>query len=96
MEDVHEATAVVCSEKLSAQLALSVKRCQRRALQLPSGAGHDAAVMAKITPVAMLFIQCKGGISHHPDESARVEDVQVSWDVLNDFLLRLAKTHEQV
>jgi allantoate deiminase len=96
LEDVHEAAAIVCSKKLSAQLALSVKRYQKRILELPSGAGHDAAVMAKITPVAMLFIQCKGGVSHHPDESARVEDIQVALDVLNDFLLRLAKKHEPV
>ncbi|HEX4349039.1 MAG TPA: allantoate amidohydrolase [Verrucomicrobiae bacterium] len=96
LEEVHEAAAIVCSKKLSAQLALSVKRHQKRALHLPSGAGHDAAVMAKITPVAMLFVQCKGGVSHHPDESAKVEDVRVALDVLSDFLLRLAKTHEQV
>ena len=96
LEDVHEAAAVVCSKKLSAQLALCVKRHQKRILELPSGAGHDAAVMAKITPVAMLFIQCKGGVSHHPDESARTEDIQVALDVLSDFLLRLAKTHEPV
>jgi len=96
LEHVHEAAAIVCSQKLSTQLALSVKRHQKRVLHLPSGAGHDAAVMAKITPVAMLFIQCKGGVSHHPDESARVKDVRVTLDVLSDFLLRVASTHEQV
>jgi len=63
---------------------------------LSSGAGHDAAVMAGITPVAMLFIRCKGGISHHPDESVNVNDVRVSLEVLNDFLLSLAKSHEHV
>jgi allantoate deiminase len=95
-EDVHEAAAVACSKKLSGRLALSVARYQKRILQLPSGAGHDAAIMAKITPVAMLFIRCKGGVSHHPDESVKVQDVQVATDVLNDFILRLAQMHEQI
>jgi len=95
LENVHDTPAMDCSKKLSARLAISVGRHQKRILRLPSGAGHDAAVMAKITPAAMLFIRCKGGVSHHPDESATAEDVQAALEVLNDFILRLAKTHEQ-
>ena len=37
--------------------------------ELPSGAGHDAVTMARVTDIAMLFVRCAGGISHHPDES---------------------------
>jgi allantoate deiminase len=96
LENVHEAAAVDCSPTLSARLASAARRCQKKVLQLPSGAGHDAAVMAGITPVAMLFIRCKGGISHHPDESVKVQDVQVAFNVLNDFLFQFAKTHEHV
>jgi allantoate deiminase len=43
---------------------------------LVSGAGHDAMIMAEKIPSAMLFIRSVGGISHHPDESVRVEDVE--------------------
>ncbi len=93
-EVVHETRAVVCSEKLSAQLATAVKQQLKKVLHLPSGAGHDAAVMGKITPAAMLFIRCKNGLSHHPDELASLADVGVALDVLNDFILQLAKTHE--
>jgi allantoate deiminase len=96
LKKISETAAVDCSKELSAQLALSVGRCQKRVPRLPSGAGHDAAVMAGITPVAMLFVQCKGGISHHPDESAKAGDVQVAFDVLSDFILRLAKAHEHI
>ena len=95
-EHVHEAGAADCCPELSVLLAGAVGRHQRAVLRLPSGAGHDAAVMAGITPAAMLFIRCKGGISHHPDESASVKDVRVALDVLNDFLLDLAKLHEHV
>jgi allantoate deiminase len=57
--------------------------------ELASGAGHDAAVMGEITPVAMLFVRCKGGISHHPDESVMAEDVEVAIAVMHDFLQHL-------
>ena len=95
-ETVHETAAVDCSEKLSSLLTDSVNRIQKKSIELPSGAGHDAAVMAKITPTAMLFVRCKNGVSHHPDELAKVEDVDVALEVLNDFILSLAKTHEPV
>jgi allantoate deiminase len=95
-EVVHEAGTVHCCPKLTALVAQAIRRHQKVIPRLSSGAGHDAAVMAGITPVAMLFIRCKGGISHHPDESVSVRDVHVSLDVLNDFLLCLAKSHEHV
>ena len=93
-EVVHETASVNCSEKLSNILGEAVKHRQKRFLRLPSGAGHDAAVMAKITPTAMLFIRCKNGISHHPDESVKTEDVAIALDVMNDFIQSLAKNHE--
>jgi allantoate deiminase len=95
-EVVHEAAAIDCSKKLSSLLADSVKRIQKKSIALPSGAGHDAAVMARITPAAMLFVRCKNGVSHHPDESVKIEDVNVALEVLNDFILHLAQTHEPV
>jgi allantoate deiminase len=95
-EEVHEAGAVNCCPKLTTILAQAVGQHQKTVPRLSSGAGHDAAVMAGITPMAMLFIRCKGGVSHHPDESVSIKDVGMSLDVLNDFLLCLAKTHEHV
>jgi allantoate deiminase len=90
-ELVHETAAVNCSENLSQLLAQSVRRRQKKLLALPSGAGHDAAIMAGITPCAMLFIRCRGGISHHPDESVSTGDVQAALDVMNDFLQLLGR-----
>ena len=46
--------------------------------RLTSGAGHDAMVMAKVMPSAMLFVRSPGGVSHHPDEAALVEDVEAA------------------
>ncbi len=90
-EAVQETGAVPCSPKLS-QLLMSAARSHGDCiLNLPSGAGHDAAVISKITPVAMLFVRCKEGISHHPNESVKVDDVRVAIAVMNEFLQLLAK-----
>ena len=59
-------------------------------LRLASGAGHDAVALSELTGVAMLFVRCAGGVSHHPAESVDVADVAVALDVLDGFLRRLA------
>jgi allantoate deiminase len=85
-QSVQETPAVQCDKRLTALLSEAVKRRQRRTVHLHSGAGHDAAVMAAITPVAMLFVRCKGGISHHPDESASAKDIEMALKVLEEFV----------
>jgi allantoate deiminase len=92
-ELVHETASVNCSETLSKTLGEAVKRRQGKSLRLPSGAGHDAAVMAGIIPAAMLFIRCKNGISHHPDESVKTGDVQIALATMTGCLLSLAKKY---
>jgi acetylornithine deacetylase/succinyl-diaminopimelate desuccinylase-like protein len=71
-------------------LAQAVKDLGRPVLQLASGAGHDAVEMAGVTEIAMLFVRCKGGVSHNPAESVMDEDVAVAIDVLGTFLKLLA------
>ena len=90
-ELVHETPAVVCDRRLTAVLNEAVKRRQKASPLLASGAGHDAAAMAAVAPVAMLFVRCKGGISHHPDESVTSEDVHVAIQVMSDFIAEMAK-----
>jgi allantoate deiminase len=57
---------------------------------MASGAGHDAMVMAARMPTAMLFLRSSGGISHHPGEAVREEDVESALKVGRKFLERLA------
>jgi allantoate deiminase len=71
-------------------LADSVKSVQGKNLSLVSGAGHDGVVMAALTPIAMLFVRCRDGLSHHPDEYASPRDLAVALRVTVDFLERLA------
>ena len=83
----HHATP--CSPELTALLAQSVKSVQGKSLSLVSGAGHDGVVMATQTPIAMLFVRCRDGLSHHPDEYASPRDLGVALEVMMDFLQRL-------
>lgn len=82
--------AVACSPALTAQLDRSACAVQGRSLTLVSGAGHDGVVLSQLTPVAMLFVRCRDGLSHHPDEYASPKDIAVALRVLVDFLERLA------
>jgi len=91
---IQETACVSCAPELSALLGRAVKKCLPRAIELPSGAGHDAAIMAGIAPMAMLFIRCQNGLSHHPDESVKVRDAQIALEVMNDFLQSLAQEYE--
>jgi allantoate deiminase len=82
--------AVPCDASLASRLANAVAGAGYRVERLPSGAGHDAVTMSAVVPVAMLFVRCAGGVSHHPDESVTAEDVAVAIDVLDHFIASLA------
>lgn len=56
-----------------------------------SGAGHDAMYMARIAPAGMIFIPCKNGISHNPDEYTSPEQIMKGIDVLTETLRQLAE-----
>jgi allantoate deiminase len=72
--------------ELTAQLAAAITATGHSVQRLPSGAGHDAMVIAAVAPVAMLFVRCRGGVSHHPSEWVSEEDLGaaglVLWHVL--------------
>ena len=84
--------AVGVDPELSERLAQAVDELGLPVLRLPSGAGHDGVALAELTGVAMLFVRCAGGVSHHPDESVAVADVAVALEALDRFLRGLAST----
>jgi allantoate deiminase len=84
---------VVCDAGLTRLLSASVAGRGIDVVRLPSGAGHDAAALATLCPVAMLFVRCRGGISHHPAESVRRADVAYAIGVLADFIVSLASRY---
>jgi allantoate deiminase len=84
---VQEHPAVACDPELAERCR---KAAQRAGLPDPpvlvSGAGHDAAVLARLAPAAMLFVRSPGGISHHPEECVLEEDVALALEVLVEAL----------
>ena len=82
--------AVPMDERLTAYLGDAVEAAGFPARTLPSGAGHDAMVMATRLPAAMLFLRSPGGISHHPAESVLEEDIEAALHAGRKFLARLA------
>ena len=59
-------------------------------LRLPSGAGHDAQMMARVCPTAMVFVPSINGISHNPAERTKPADLQAGADVLLQVIMGLA------
>lgn len=84
------AASVRCDPHLIKLLEWALEGNGQNIVRLPSGAGHDAAAMAAIAPVAMLFVRCAGGISHHPDESVIVADVAAAIAATERFFSLLA------
>jgi N-carbamoyl-L-amino-acid hydrolase len=56
-----------------------------------SRAYHDSTFMAHVAPVAMIFVPCRGGVSHKPDEFATVEAMTHGVQVLAETLRTLAR-----
>jgi len=86
--------AVEMDQYLTGRLKSAVEAASFPARTMPSGAGHDAMVMAARVPAAMLFLRSPGGISHHPDEAVREEDVEAALLVGQKFLEKLSPDHK--
>jgi allantoate deiminase len=82
LDVTHENRTVPCAPWLKAQLADAVAAEGFAVFELPSGAGHDGMAMIDIADVAMLFVRCRGGISHHPDEHVELADADAGARVL--------------
>jgi len=89
--DSHESfPAVPADARLTGFLAEAVATAGYPLLHMVSGAGHDAAVMASLAPMAMLFIRSPGGVSHHPDEAVLTSDLRAALEVMVAFLERIS------
>ena len=83
----HEVTAAPCAPWLQDQIGASVRAVGVEEVRLPSGAGHDAMILAEATDVGMMFVRCgAGGVSHNPAETVTAGDVELARLALLDFL----------
>ena len=78
----YDVPAVELDPQLRERLAAAVRGLGLPVRELVSGAGHDAVVLSRVCPAAMLFVRCAGGISHDPRESVAEDDVAVALDVV--------------
>ncbi|MFC4766791.1 allantoate amidohydrolase [Effusibacillus consociatus] len=86
---VMESPAVPCSSRFIEAISSVLEERNMKSVQIVSGAGHDAMAVAGITEIGMIFVRCKDGLSHHPDEFATTEDMGMGASVLLDVVLKL-------
>lgn len=94
-EQTYEQMAVTCSTELSAVLSEAVSLSGIKPMHLFSGAGHDGLAVTELTDIAMLFMRCTGGISHHPDEAITQGDLLSAIEVMNNFCIQLKNNSNQ-
>ncbi|USQ94687.1 allantoate amidohydrolase [Caulobacter sp. RL271] len=80
-----------CDPSLMGLLEEALADLSHPARRLPSGAGHDAMVMADLCPVAMLFIRCEGGVSHNPAEAVTEADCALAAQAMLHFIDKLER-----
>jgi allantoate deiminase len=85
--------SIAMDSSLTQVLERAVVSAGYRRHRMPSGAGHDAMIVAPRMPAAMLFLRSPGGISHHPDETVLSEDVAAALDAGLRFLEELERRH---
>lgn len=84
-------TPVTLSEKMILTLEAAAHTTHQPCIRLPSGAGHDAMNMARITTVGMIFIPSLGGISHNTAEFSHMRDIEAGTRVLEETIIQLAQ-----
>jgi allantoate deiminase len=77
-----------CHPHVQGQFAEAIRALGSDPLRLGSGAGHDGQAMAKLCPIGMLFVRCRGGISHNPMEYASPRDLGLAVAALIGFIQR--------
>jgi allantoate deiminase len=84
-----EQRAIPMDAALTHALHQAAERTGHDAKAIFSGAGHDAMILASAVPTTMLFLRSPGGLSHHPDETVREEDVEAALATLLNLLMHL-------
>ena len=82
----HDAASTPCAPWLADQIRDAIEGEEHALRSLPSGAGHDGMAIAAITDVAMIFVRCRGGVSHNPAEAITPEDAEAGARVLARFI----------
>lgn len=79
--------SIALDEKVATSLSDAGDHEAYLAHRMDSGAGHDVMNMAQVWPSGLIFIPCKDGLSHHPDEYATPDDLKMGVELLARFLM---------
>jgi len=90
VDELVDAEPVRLSPRVQAEIAGAAEALGLRVKRMPSGAGHDAQILAAVTEAGMLFVPSQGGRSHRPDEWSDWESIERGANVLLHTLRRLA------
>ena len=90
MEKFYESPTTPCAPRLQQAFAGAARDLGLAERRLASGAGHDGHAMHHLTDVGMLFVRCRGGISHNPAEFAAIDDMGLAVEALIKAVERLA------
>jgi acetylornithine deacetylase/succinyl-diaminopimelate desuccinylase-like protein len=82
LEETHRLEPVPLDATLQDVLQRAADREGASHMRMPSGAGHDAMVLGRHIPAAMLFVPSRGGVSHNPDEYTAPEQCELGARVL--------------
>ncbi|MDQ0199597.1 allantoate amidohydrolase [Neobacillus ginsengisoli] len=89
VEKMMETAPTLCNNGITAAIESAILANGIKPIFLVSGAGHDAMAMAALTKIGMIFVRCKEGISHNPEEFASVKDMEIGAKVLLDTVIQL-------
>jgi allantoate deiminase len=95
MDTVYEKPVAACAPWLRRAIAAAITEATgRRPRELMSGAGHDGQAMVKLTDIGMIFVRCRGGISHNPAEFVTLDDLGLAIEALIQTILEIARVTE--
>jgi beta-ureidopropionase / N-carbamoyl-L-amino-acid hydrolase len=89
MKQIEHDAAAIATPEVQSQIEAAAADLGLKTMRLPSGAGHDAQVMAKLGPMGMIFVPSVDGISHSPKELTRWADCANGANVLLETVLRM-------
>lgn len=91
LETISQEAPAVMNQKVVSLLTMLAQKENYSARQMPSGAGHDSMHWADYAPTGMIFIPCKDGISHNPEEYAKLDDIVAGTTLLSNAVRTLAQ-----
>ncbi|WP_028391388.1 M20 family metallo-hydrolase [Bacillus cihuensis] len=91
IENISRSSSIVVNDEIKQLLHNSCRKVTDSVIELPSGAGHDANQMSLLAPVGMIFIPCKDGRSHCPEEWAEKEDLYLGAKAMLNAVLEFSK-----